>query len=268
MNIVIPMAGAGQRFVDAGYKVHKPAILTTDRLTGRLKPMVVCATQDLPDVAPQGENVIYIDRDFHKNDGVEDVIRQHYPKSRFITIDRLTEGQASTCLLAKSLINNDEELLIAGCDNGMVIDIELFEKMKETCDVLVFTYRHNEAVLAKPDAYGWVMVDDDQNITGLSIKKAISNQPMNDHAIVATFWFKKGSDFVKAAEKMIQEDDRINNEFYVDEVVKHSLALGQKCRVFEIDRYIGWGTPRDYKQYMETVRYWTEFVRKCKFFNE
>lgn len=261
MNIVIPMAGAGQRFVDAGYKVHKPAILTIDRYTGRLCPMVVCATRDLPGVQPEGKNVIFIERAFHKKDGVETEIAKYYPKARFVTVDYLTEGQACTCLLAKPWINNDEELLIAGCDNGMVIDQDKFCEMKSKCDVLVFTYRHNEAVTANPNAYGWVHVNNDLSISGLSIKKAISDNPMNDHAIVATFWFKKGRYFVDAAEKMIRENDRIKNEFYVDEVIKHSIELGQKCKVFEIDRYIGWGTPKDYELYMATIRYWKGFVK-------
>ena len=245
MNIIIPMAGAGQRFADEGYKISKPAIPTIDRRTGTEYPMVVCATMDLPGVRVDGSNVTYIDRTFHKTNGVESVIREHFPKANFITIDKLTEGQACTCLLAKDAIDNDEELLIAGCDNGMVINQKKFESMTKECDVLAFTYRHNQAVLTKPDAYGWMIVDNEENckISGISIKKAISNTPMEDHAIVATFWFKHGSDFVKAAEKMIAENDRVNNEFYVDQVMKHCLELGMDARVFEIERYIGWGTP-------------------------
>ena len=83
---------------------------------------------------------------------------------------------------------------------------------------------------------------------------------MEDHAIVATFWFKHGSDFVKAAEKMIAENDRVNNEFYVDQVMKHCLDLGLDTRVFEIDRYIGWGTPKDYEEYQQTIQYWKEYT--------
>lgn len=261
MNIIIPMAGAGQRFADAGYKISKPAIPTTDRRTGQKLPMVICATMDLPGVERDGRNVTYIDRTFHKKDGVEDLIHEHYHQAHFITIDELTEGQACTCMLAKNIINNDEPLLIAGCDNGMVIDESKFKKMTNECDVLAFTYRHNQAVLEKPDAYGWMIVEDDTcKITGVSIKKAISDTPMEDHAIVATFWFKKGSDFVRATEKMIAENDRVNNEFYVDQVMKHCLELGLDARVFEIDRYIGWGTPKDYEEYEATLQYWKDFT--------
>lgn len=266
MNIIIPMAGAGKRFSESGYTIPKPALPTIDRRTGRELPMVVCAVLDLPGVEPEGRNVTFIDRDFHKKDGVEEAVGEVFPKARFITIDRLTEGQACTCLLAKELINNDEELLIAGCDNGMVFDADQFERAKREADCLVFTYRYNEAVLANPDAYGWMRVDSENAITGLSIKKAISDTPMNDHAVVATFWFRKGGLFVRAAEKMIAEGDRVNGEFYVDEVVKHVLELGYKAKVFEISRYIGWGTPKDYENYMGTVRYWERFLRdeRCR----
>ncbi|MBN1075615.1 nucleotidyltransferase [Clostridium botulinum] len=268
MNIIIPMAGAGQRFADEGYKIHKPAIPTIDRRTGKELPMVVCATMDLPNVLENGSNVTYIDRIFHKKDGIEGKILEYYPNANFITVENLTEGQASTCMLAKDIINNDESLLIAGCDNGMVMNNEKFNELSQNCDVIVFTYRNNEAVLAKPDAYGWVKVDESNRIIGLSIKKAISDTPMNDHAIVATFWFKKGSMFVEATEKMINENNRINNEFYVDQTIKHILDFGYDARVFEIDRYIGWGTPKDYEDYMSTVKYWTEFVSEKGFLGE
>lgn len=262
MNVLIPMAGAGSRFAEAGYTVSKPAIPTYDKRTGEQLPMVVCATLDLPEVKRDGANVIYVDRDFHKTNGTEESILRHFPKARFITVDHLTEGQACTCLLAKSRIDNEEPLLIAGCDNGMEINHEKFESYVEESDVLVFTYRHNETVVANPNAYGWMIVDDNDNITGTSIKKAISDNPMEDHAVVATFWFKKGSIFVEAAEKMIAENDRINKEFYVDQVVKHALDLGYKAKVFEIDRYIGWGTPDDYELYQKTFEYWNGFYER------
>lgn len=265
MNIIIPMAGAGQRFADAGYKLSKPVIPTIDRKSGREYPMVVSATMDLPGVNEDGSNVTYIDRTFHKNEGVEGIIKEHYKNASFITIDELTEGQACTCMLAKDKINNDESLLIAGCDNGMVFNKELFNKLTQKCDVIAFTYCHNEAVLVNPNAYGWYVPNEENKIKEVSIKKAVSDTPMEDHAVVATFWFKKGSIFVKAAEKMLRENDRINNEFYVDQVIKHAMELGYDCRIFDVDRYIGWGTPKDYEEYTATINYWIEFVKSNGF---
>lgn len=267
-RILIPMAGAGQRFADAGYTVHKPAIMTVDRTTGQEKPMVVCATKDLPGVAADGSNVIYVDRNFHKTDGVEDAIRAWYPQAAFITVDHLTEGQACTCMLAEPYLDPEQPLLIAGCDNGMDIDRDAFDALTKECDCIVFTYRHNEAVLANPNAYGWMIADADGNITGTSIKKAISDRPMEDPAVVATFWFRRAAVFIEATKKMIAENDRINGEFYVDQTVKHVLDLGYRAKIFDIDRYVGWGTPADYEGYQKTWNYFKAFLGDKNIFGE
>ena len=267
-RILIPMAGAGQRFADAGYTVHKPAIMTVDRATGQEKPMVVCATKDLPGVAADGSNVIYVDRNFHQTDGVEDAIRAWYPQASFITVDHLTEGQACTCMLAEPYLDPEQPLLIAGCDNGMDIDRDAFDALTKECDCIVFTYRHNEAVLANPNAYGWMIADADGNITGTSIKKAISDRPMEDPAVVATFWFRRAAVFIEATKKMIAENDRINGEFYVDQTVKHVLDLGYRAKIFDIDRYVGWGTPADYEGYQKTWNYFKAFLGDKNIFGE
>lgn len=262
MKILIPMAGSGRRFFEAGYQMSKPAIPTYDKRTGEKKPMVVCATLDLPKVMEDGSNVIYVDRDFHHKDGTEDIIKRHFPKAKFISIDHLTDGQACTCMIAEEEIDKEEELLIAGCDNGMEMDAEKFESLKTRSDALVFVYRHNECVLENPDAHGWMVVNNNDDVTGISIKKAISNTPMEDCAVVATFWFRKGGIFMEAARKMIAEDDRINNEFYVDQTIKYVMAAGYRVKIFEIDRYIGWGTPKDYELFQKTYEYWRGFIEK------
>lgn len=50
--------------------------------------------------------------------------------------------------------------------------------------------------------------------------------------VVATFWFKTGRIFIEATNRMISENDRINGEYYVDQVAKHALDIGYKVKVF------------------------------------
>lgn len=265
MNILIPMAGEGKRFKDKGYNISKPAILVYDRRDGIQKPMVVLAAYDLPGIENSDNQIIFIDRIFHKDSGVETIIKKYFTSAKFITVDKLTEGQACTCMLAKNIIDNDEELLIAGCDNGMDFDENKFEKLKQENDVIVFTYTNNETVLHNPDSYGWMIVDKNNKVVDVSIKKAVSNSPMQDHAVVATFWFKKGSIFVNAAKRMFDANDRINNEFYVDQVIKYILEMGYRVVAFDIERYICWGTPYDYEIYQKSYEYWKSFFEKeCK----
>lgn len=260
MTILLPMAGAGNRFAIAGYKTSKPAIQTSFWKTGKKYPMVVCAIKDLPNYE-SASKLLLIDRTFHKEAGVEEEVKKELPHAEFLTIDQLTEGQACTCLLARETINNSQELFIAGCDNGMIYDHKKFLDMKATADVLVFTFRHHPSLKANPKAYGWCAVDEEGFISKVSVKVPISDKPENDHAVVASFYFKKGSDFVRSAEKMIAENDRVNGEFYADQVINHCLALGLRARVFEIERYLGWGTPEDYELYENTLIYWKNFQK-------
>jgi dTDP-glucose pyrophosphorylase len=260
MIVLIPMAGAGQRFVDAGYLQRKPVIPTTDRKTGRVLPMVVNAISDLPfDRSSDKNYLILMMRDEEIVAGVGDEVRRHFPSAEIRSVASLTEGQACTCLLARDAIDVGEELLIAACDNGMDLPEGVFEEAVSSADAVIFTFRNNEAVKKNPKAYGWVRVEADRAI-GVSIKTPISDHPESDHAVVGTFWFKRGSDFVRAADKMMRANDRINGEFYVDQIFKYLIESGLCVRVLEIERYVCWGTPSDYETYENTIRYWREFL--------
>lgn len=246
MIALIPMAGAGSRFAEQGYTTPKPLLPVLGL------PMVVNAAKALP----VSERYVFVVRDFQiKEYAIDQHLKSFFPNSDIVVLDHLTEGQAVTCLMAKDLINTSEPLVIGASDNGMIYDREKFEYISKEADAIVFTFRNNPAVLEKPQAYGWVKVDENRDVKQVSVKVPISQSPMQDHAVVGTFWFKSGKIFVEAAEHMIAANTRINNEFYVDECVNDLLSLGYKVKVFEIDHYVCWGTPNDYK----TFNYWNEF---------
>ena len=262
MNVLIPMAGAGARFSRKGYETPKPLIPLTSRHSLKTIPMVIEAVHDLPiDFNNTDTNLIFIVRDSHMKNDVDKAILKYYPRAQFVTIGSLTDGQASTCLLARDFFDTKKSLMIAACDNGMDLDREAFEKQTKDADSLIFTFRNNEVVLQNPEAYGWIRTHGN-TVTGVSIKKPISNAPFEDHAVVGTFWFRHGHDFFLAADKMVDAGDRINGEFYVDQVFKYLIASGSKIDVTEVDRYLCWGTPEDYESYEATLAYWVKFTKK------
>jgi dTDP-glucose pyrophosphorylase len=252
MIALVPMAGEGARFKAEGYTVPKPLI----EVLG--KPMVVQATASLP----PADNHIFICRSFHIAEyQIDQALYQYYPNADILIVDHLTEGQASTCLIAKDYINNNKPLLIGASDNGMQYDLNRFYTETEKADCLVFTFRNNVTVVPKPQQYGWVAVDADNFATKVSVKVPISDSPLKDHAIVGAFWFREGKVFVDAAERMIAKNRRVNGEFYVDETINEVIEAGYKVKVFEIDQYICWGTPND----LRTFFYWEEFFKKETF---
>ena len=107
--------------------------------------------------------------------------------------------------------------------------------------------------------YGWVDTDNQDNALSVSVKKPISNDPYNDHAIVGTFWFREVSIFNQALEKLVDKCIRVNGEYYVDSIMQELIELKFNVKVFEIEDYICWGTPNDYR----TFCYWQSFFHKA-----
>jgi len=86
---------------------------------------------------------------------------------------------------------------------------------------------------------------DDGFVIEVAEKKPISNI-----ATVGVYYWRKGSDYVKYAEQMIEKDIRTNNEFYVCPVYNEAIEDDKKIKVFPVDRMWGLGTPEDLERYV------------------
>lgn len=248
---LIPMAGEGQRFKDVGYTTPKP-LIDVDGL-----PMIVRAARALP----PADKYIFVCRKEHLEAfPIEKILQQHFLDPIIISVDRLTEGQACTCMLAKEYIPEDAVLTIGASDNDMTFDKDIVENMFQdnTIDGWIWTFRKNSVVLQNPAMYGWVDTMANDRALKVSCKIPLSLNPINDHAVIGAFTFKKAKIFFDAVDAMIKANDRINNEFYVDVVANYAIQLGYNINVCEVEQYICWGTPKDYEQY----EYWLHYFRK------
>ena len=248
---VIPMAGAGKRFADEGSSVPKPFVTVDGR------PMALAAAQDLP----KAEHTVFLCREEHiRAYNPEALFGLHFPKVIILPVPALTEGQAATCLLACDIVSEDAQLTIGACDNGMRWNKERFtEKMSDpSVDALIWTFRRFPPVVNKPEHYGWVVVGDGDLAERVSVKVPISDSPLDDHAVIGTFTFKRAGDFFHFAQKMIKENRRIRNEFYIDECMNLCIEGGMHVEVFEVDVYLGWGSPNELKTY----QYWQKYFQQ------
>lgn len=247
---LIPMAGAGQRFLDAGYSSPKPLISVGG------KAMVIRSASSLP--VP--DQWIFACRQEHIVDAhIDKTLTDIFSPTEIISVPGLTEGQACTCLLAKNLLRYNDILTIGACDNAMVYDHKKYFALlaQLDCDAIIWTFRNNPAVLQNPRMYGWVLVDNKNCVSRVSVKVPVSDNPMQDHAVIGAFTFKKASDFVIYAEKMIEQNRRINREFYVDELMNVMIEHGKQVYAFEVSQYICWGTPQDLVIY----NYWRDYFK-------
>jgi dTDP-glucose pyrophosphorylase len=244
MANLIPMAGLGSRFSKEGWPLPKPLIPVSG------EPMVVQAIRSMP----PSDNWIFVVRKEHVDQfQLDNVIKKEVSHARIIAIDYTTEGQACTCLLAEPYLRPDEPLFIAACDIACLYDAQRYQELcnRKDVDAVVWTFTKHGILRERPTSFGWVVAGKDAIITDVKVKVPVSDKPYDDHAIVASFFFKKAGDFVKAAKLMIEENYRINNEFYVDAVPLFLKKLGKRSAMFDVIRFLCWGSPADLNAYQQ-----------------
>jgi dTDP-glucose pyrophosphorylase len=94
--------------------------------------------------------------------------------------------------------------------------------------------------------WSYVKLDNNGFVQEVAEKKVISNQ-----ATAGVYFWRKGSDYVQYASQMIDQNIRVNNEFYVAPVYNQAILDGKKIRVKNIDRMWGLGTPEDLNSFLE-----------------
>lgn len=233
MNIVIPMAGLGSRFSDAGYETPKPFI----EIEG--KPMILQAVETL---GFEGQYIFII----RKDEIIKNRMLEIFPESKIIEVDYLTDGPASSVMLAKEHINNDEELIVANCDQIMWWDAETVIKQIRVMDYdgVVVTYHETtpKNSYARINRKGFV--------TKMAEKQVISNVSLN-----GIHYWKKGKYFVESTESMVEKNIRFNNEFYVSLTYNQMIESGKKVGIYHIPNefHNAVGTPIDLYKYFEKI---------------
>lgn len=252
-TLVLPMAGKGSRFSEEGFSLPKP-MLDVDG-----KPMIIQAVNCLP----ESDNNIFICLEEHVSEyNIDKVLLETYPNTHITQILDTTEGQACTCEIgiSDSSLDLEKPIMISACDNGVYYDALEYEKLvnDESIDIIVWSFRNNQASKSNPNAYAWLDVDVDGNIKHVSCKNFIYDDPLTTHAIIGTMFFRKAQYFIDGLHKNYNENRRTNGEYYVDDVINQNIKKGLKIKVFEVENYICWGTPNDYKTY----NYWKEYFNK------
>jgi HAD superfamily hydrolase (TIGR01509 family) len=233
LNVLIPMAGAGSRFQQAGYTFPKPLIDVMG------KPMIQVVVENLNIDA----NFIYVVQKEHKMKyNLDTLLNLITPGCKVVEVDGLTEGAVCTALMAKEYIDDDNPLFFANSDQLVEWDSnEFMYKMNETDSdggIVTFRSTHPKWSFAKINDKGFVVEVAEKN-------------PISNIATVGFYYWKKGSDFVKYAEQMIEKNIRVNNEFYVCPVFNQAIQDNKKIKTFDISKMWGLGTPEDLNIFLQ-----------------
>lgn len=232
INIVIPMAGRGSRFVKAGYTTPKPL------LDVKGKTMIERVVENL---RPSREHrfIFVVQKDQLEKYGLSDMLKEAAGSNAVIVpIDYITEGAACTVLLAEEYIDNSDELMIANADQYIDYPIDDYIAAMGDADGLVMTMK------ACDDKWSFIRYDDDLHVTEIQEKVVIS-----DEATTGIYNFAHGSDYVAYAQEMIRRDLRTQGEFYVAPVYNMFIEGGKPINFKNVgslgDGMYGLGVPED-----------------------
>jgi dTDP-glucose pyrophosphorylase len=231
-NILIPMAGLGSRFSEAGYEKPKPLIDVNG------VPMIKAVVDSL---GIEGNYIFIVQKEHSVRYHLLDVLDSIAPGCSIVELDGPTDGAARTALTASHLIDNDRPLIIANSDQIVDWQSKVFSNLVNSWNVVA---------LFEADDPKWSFAKIENNlITEIAEKKIISNS-----ASVGIYGWAKGSDYVKYAKLMIARDIRTNNEFYIAPVYNGAIADGQKVHPFFVEKMYGTGTPEDLATYLEATK--------------
>tara|TARA_B100000575_G_scaffold293761_1_gene306238 strand:+ start:6847 stop:8226 length:1380 start_codon:yes stop_codon:yes gene_type:complete len=238
LNILIPMAGKGSRFLEQGFSFPKPLISIKN------KPMIQVVLENL---AIEAKFIFIVLKEHSEKYNLRNLLKLCTKNNcEIVEIDEITEGAASTSLLAKKYINNDKGLIIANSDQFIKWDSSatMYEMVTSKIDggILTFKSTHPKWSFAKVDKNNFVIEVAEKN-------------PISTNATVGIYYWKQGLDYVKYAEQMIAKNVRVNNEFYICPVYNEAIQDNKKIIIKEIDEMWGLGTPEDLSEFSDSEHY-------------
>lgn len=230
LNIVMPMAGLGSRFRDAGFIKPKPLIDVRGR------PMYAWATESLPLERASRLIFILLASQPEFPDLTRDIETRYAEYGPVVlSVPELTAGQAMTVLRAREVINNDEPLLIHNADTAFDADCDWVDKaFAEKLDGALLVFSSNEK--------RWSFSR--ENTAGL-VEEVREKEVISPWATTGTYWFRRGADFVRVAEARFRSGKREASEFYVGPVYNDLISNGARVKNFPISKLYCFGTPED-----------------------
>jgi UDP-N-acetylglucosamine diphosphorylase / glucose-1-phosphate thymidylyltransferase / UDP-N-acetylgalactosamine diphosphorylase / glucosamine-1-phosphate N-acetyltransferase / galactosamine-1-phosphate N-acetyltransferase len=235
MNIVVPMSGRGSRFSEANYRKSKPFIQVRSGV-----PMI---REVLNSLNLMGRYIFVVRQEqIDENPADFEELLSNYPDHKVIALTEMTEGACCSVLKAEEYINHHDPLVICNADqvqtyNPFLVALEMGERKADAC---ILTFESNQ------DKWSFAKLDDRDWVSEVKEKEVISN-----NATCGVYFYRFGCDFVSAAKKMIRDNYRVKNEFFVSPVFNYMIGRNQKVMTYEVDQFWGLGDPNSLESYQK-----------------
>lgn len=239
LNIVITMGGLGARFQKAGYTVPKYMIEAKGKT---LFEWSMISLEGFREVASQ---YIFIARAEERQevetfiaDKCEQLGLENY---KIILLDYLTDGQATTAMLAKKYWQDNSALLIYNIDTYVEAGEMKAADLKGDGFIPCFK--------AEGDHWSFVRLDENERVVEIQEKRRIS-----DHCTLGAYYFKSCELYENLYNEYYgQEGHTVNGEKYVAPLYNYMLEKGGEIYISDIspEKVHVLGTPEELQAFLE-----------------
>lgn len=239
-HVIIPCAGFGQRFKDAGYAKEKPLIrVGGKRLIDWVLECVPVAWKD---------RVIFVVRQDQARLADELWDLDNGPGAMVVTIAGPTQGAACTVLAAAVGLPPDEPVMVLNSDQYFKLDtddergnnIEMLHRyaMDSSWDGFVLTFP------GTGPAWSYAVTNGSNRVVHVIEKKQVS-----PHATVGVYWWRKAGDLVHSICSMIAVGERTKNEFYLAPSINFLTPSDKSVQIVPVEEFHGLGTPEQVQEF-------------------
>ncbi|HTB63402.1 MAG TPA: glycosyltransferase family 2 protein [Opitutales bacterium] len=242
MNVLLLMAGPSDKFREAGHTFPKNLV----EIEGR--PIMQRVLENVfPLIGAKDRLIVVLNREEIQRYHTDSVARLLAPKVCVREAPGKTAGAACSALLAIEQIDNDQPLVICNGDQVILADLPAaladFKKHDLDGGVIVFEDVHPRWSFVKCNAEGLVV-------------ETAEKRPISKLATAGFYYFKRGRDFVRAAERMIIKDSQVDGLFYVCPAYNELLLENARVGVHMMPRqnYFSLATPQGAQIYTEFLK--------------
>jgi NDP-sugar pyrophosphorylase family protein len=247
-QLVIPMSGQGDRFLNAGYKEPKPFI----KVFGKK------IIQYIVEMYPGWDDILFIVNSEHFNDpdiNMEEELLRIAPTAKISVIQQHKNGPSFAVLKSIDHLINDGPIVINYCDFAGEFDLEEFEKkiLEFDCNLLTYTGFHPHMLRNSNYAY---LLQENGKYVDIQEKKSYTQDPLSEEASAGAYSFKNKNLLIAAIRNQIENNLNHNDEFYTSLTVKSVIQNKGTVSTTKMSKFFQWGTPED----LEDFIYWNKSI--------
>ena len=231
LYLILPMAGAGTRFLDGGCDCPKPLI----PLHG--KPFFYWAATSLAGRLPLAGLRFAVLQTHVERFAIDRAILSYFPQAEIISLPEVLPGAVLTCREGVRGLPEDAAVLFNDCDH--LFRCRALETLLQSDapkpDGLLLSFP------AAEPRYSFLERDAHGRVIRTAEKEVISNE-----AICGAYYFRRKADFLRCASRYLTRCRYA--EFFMSGVYDELIAEGGNVAALPTDLHISFGTPTEYAE--------------------